>query len=69
MKMALDRFFFAAATACMLASPSFARPAATGIETIRNCDGSSISVRYSGDEHYHYAETSDGILVMYNDEG
>ena len=69
MKMALDRIFVVAAVACMLASPSFARPAAMGIETIRNCDGSSISVRYSGDEHYHYAETSDGILVMYNDEG
>ena len=69
MKMALDRIFVVAAVACMLASPSFARPAATGIEAIRNCDGSSISVRYSGDEHYHYAETSDGILVMYNDEG
>lgn len=67
--MTLDKIFVVAAVACMLASPSFARPAATGIETVRNCDGSSISVRYSGDEHYHNAETSDGILVMYDGEG
>lgn len=56
-------------TACALVSQVNARPAAPGFQTISNKDGSSVSIRHFGDEHYHYAETSDGYLVMGNGDG
>ena len=40
-----------------------------GTRTVRNGDGSSVSIRYFGDEHYHYAETTDGFLVAKDDDG
>lgn len=55
--------------ACTLVSQVNARPAAPGFQTISNKDGSSVSIRHFGDEHYHYAETSDGYLVMGNGDG
>ena len=69
MKTMLDKFFVGVAFAGMLASLSFARPAPPGVETVQNKDGSSVSVRYFGDEHYHYAETSDGYLVAIDSVG
>ena len=48
---------------------AFSRPAEPGTRTVRNGDGSSVSIRYFGDEHYHYAETTDGFLVAKDDDG
>jgi hypothetical protein len=69
MKMVLDKFFVGVAFAGILASLSFARPAPPGVETVQNNNGSSVSVRYFGDEHYHYAETTDGYLVAIDSAG
>lgn len=57
------------AAVCSLVSQVGARPAAPGFQTISNKDGSSVSIRHFGDEHYHYTETSDGMLVMGNGDG
>lgn len=62
-------FVYIVAAACTLVSQVCARPAAPGFQTISNKDGSSVSIRHFGDEHYHYAETSDGYLVMGNGDG
>jgi hypothetical protein len=48
---------------------AFSRPAEPGTRTVRNGDGSSVSIRYFGDEHYNYAETTDGFLVAKDDDG
>ena len=55
--------------ACVMAAQAFAHPAAPSFQTVSNNDGSSVSIRYFGDEHYHYAETSDGYLVMRDSAG
>ena len=52
-----------------LVTQAFARPAAPSFQTLSNKDGSSVTIRYFGDEHYHYAETSDGYLVMLDSAG
>ena len=57
------------AAVCALVIPANARPAAPGFQTVSNKDGSSVSIRHFGDEHYHYAETSDGMLVTGNGDG
>ena len=57
------------AFACVLVSQAFARPAPPGVETVQNSDGSSVSVRYFGDEHYHYMETTDGYLIAVDSVG
>jgi len=62
-------FVYIVAVACTLVSQVSARPAAPGFQTISNKDGSSVSIRHFGDEHYHYAETSDGYLVMGDGDG
>ena len=62
-------FVYIMVAACTLVSQVNARPAAPGFQTISNKDGSSVSIRHFGDEHYHYAETSDGYLVMGNGDG
>lgn len=48
---------------CALAALPFARPASMAVQTVQNKDGSSVSIRHFGDEHYHYTETADGYLV------
>ena len=42
---------------------SFARPAAPFAVKSAQSDGSALDVRMLGDEHYHFAVTSDGLLV------
>ena len=54
---------------CVLVPLAFSRPASSNFQTVSNKDGSSVSVRFFGDEHYHYAETSDGYLVMGDGNG
>ena len=48
---------------CALAALPIARPASMAVQTVQNKDGSSVSIRHFGDEHYHYTETADGYLV------
>lgn len=62
-------FVYMMAAVCTLVSQVSARPAAPGFQTVSNKDGSSVSIRHFGDEHYHYAETSDGFLVTGNGDG
>ena len=57
------------AAVCTLVSQVEARPAAPGFQTISNKDGSSVSVRHFGDEHYFFTETSDGFLVVGDGNG
>ena len=62
-------FIYMVAAVCALVIPANARPAAPGFQTVSNKDGSSVSIRHFGDEHYHYTETSDGMLVTGNGDG
>ena len=55
--------------ACALVTQVSARPAAPDFQTVSNKDGSSVAIRYFGDEHFRYAETSDGYLVTYDSLG
>ena len=57
------------AAVCTLVSQVGARPAAPGFQTVSNKDGSSVSVRHFGDEHYFFTETSDGFLVTGDGNG
>ena len=57
------------AVACTLTSQVFARPASPDFKTVQNSDGSSLTIRHVGDEHYHYAETADGYLVTTDSNG
>ena len=63
------RIYIIVAFAFALASLSYARPAEIGAITVQNKDGSFVSVQEFGDEHYHFVETSDGILVMRDGNG
>ena len=62
-------FIYMVAAVCALVIPANARPAAPGFQTVSNKDGSSVSIRHFGDEHYFYTETSDGFLVTGNGDG
>ena len=61
--------FYMTLAVCALVMQVSARPATASFQTVSNKDGSSVSIRYFGDEHYHYVETSDGYLVMLDSEG
>ena len=62
-------FIYMMAAVCTLVSQVNARPAAPGFQTISNKDGSSVSIRHFGDEHYFFTETSDGFLVVGDGNG
>lgn len=48
-----------------LCSTLFAHPAAPDApKTVKNADGSEVTLQFYGDEHYHYATTQDGYLVV-----
>ena len=51
------------AVLAICAGLAFARPASLTVQTVQNRDGSSVSIRHFGDEHYHFTETTDGYLV------
>ena len=57
------------AAVCTLVSQVNARPATDGFRTVSNKDGSSVSIRHFGDEHYFFTETSDGFLVTGDGNG
>lgn len=61
----LNNIHYRIAISCMLVSTilCFARPANTKIVSVKNADGSELSVRYFGDEHFYYAKTTDGFIV------
>lgn len=44
-------------------------PAAPGLISVRQPDGSRISFRLSGDEHFHYATTADDFLIERDERG
>lgn len=54
---------------CALAALPFARPSSLSVQTVQNRDGSSVSIRHFGDEHFHYTETVDGYLVTGDGDG
>ena len=54
---------------CVWATVAVARPAAPGVTTVKNSDGSSLSFLRFGDEHYHFLETEDGYLVTDDGKG
>ena len=54
---------------CVWATLAVARPAAPGVTTVKNSDGSLLSFLKFGDEHYHFIETEDGYLVTEDGKG
>ena len=58
----LKKSIVVALAAC--AGVVFAHPASMAVRTVQNKDGSSVSIRHFGDEHYHFTETADGHLVV-----
>ncbi len=51
-------------TSLTLAAYSFAVPASNETFFLKQPDGSSIEVRYVGDEHFHVLETADGYILQ-----
>ncbi len=61
-------------TACLgfglCVSSIFAHPAPPNqLKTVKNADGSEVTVQSFGDEHYHYTTTEDGYLVVGDGNG
>ena len=50
--------------ACQIVTGAFAAPALRGIFTVRQPDGTLLSVEQYGDEYHHWTSTSDGTLVI-----
>lgn len=47
----------------------WARPALKGTVSMKQPDGTSVSIRLVGDEYLHYSTTADGYTVVKNDRG
>lgn len=47
----------------------WARPALKGTVSVKQPDGTSVSIRLIGDEYMHYNTTADGYTVVKNDAG
>lgn len=58
-----SNFILMVVVVCAFAVQLFAHPASMAVQTVQNKDGSSVSIRHFGDEHYHYTETTDGYLI------
>lgn len=58
--------FFAVAT---LAATVMAVPARRGTRTVKNSDGTSLTISLAGDETFHYYVTSEGVAVRQNEQG
>jgi len=56
-------------TAILVSQVSFANPANRAAIQMPQPDGSMLSLRLVGDEHYHFNTTNDGYTVMLNDRG
>ena len=61
--------FYIMLVVCAFVTQANARPALPDFRTVSNKDGSTVTIRYLGDEHFLYAETSDGYLVTYDSLG
>ena len=59
----MKKFISTLLLVCVWATVAVARPAAPGVTTVKNSDGSSLSFLKFGDEHYHFLETVDGFLI------
>lgn len=57
------RLTLAATAVALGATVAFAVPAKPGLRTYRNPDGTTISLRLVGDEHFHTYVTADGLTV------
>ncbi len=49
--------------ACFFTTATYAVPAYPGLITVKQKDGSSITIQVHGDEYFHYTTTSDGYFV------
>lgn len=68
--MNLSRFFLLlCALSCLVPALSWAAPANPEPVVYTQKDGSSVTIRHFGDEHYHFAKTMDGILVVGDGKG
>jgi hypothetical protein len=47
----------------------FARPAKPGVVSTKQSDGSTLSIKQFGDEHYHYTTTEDDQLIVKDSSG
>ncbi len=59
---------------CMMLSISMtmtllAVPAKPGIHTVKQSDGTTLSIELHGDEHFHFTTTDDGYLIRQNADG
>lgn len=52
-----------------MVAAAYAVPAKTGLRTVTQPDGSTVTVRVEGDEHYHYYTTENGILLTVDENG
>ena len=59
----------AIATLCLSALSAAAVPARRGPVTVKQPDGTYITVCKTGDEFNHFTTTSDGILLTTNADG
>lgn len=50
--------------ACQMVLAAFAAPALTGVFTVRQPDGTQLSIEQFGDEHLHWTATTDGVFVI-----
>ena len=50
-------------------SGAMARPASPFVKKSVQSDGSTLGIRSLGDEHYHFTETSDGLLIERDSSG
>ena len=53
----------------LASSVVFARPAKPGVITTKQSDGSTLSIKQFGDEHYHYTTTEDDQLIVKDSSG
>lgn len=59
-------------TLCVIflaSSVAFARPAKPGVITTKQSDGSTLSIKQFGDEHYHFTTTEDDQLIVKDSSG
>lgn len=61
--MTIKKLTLTAAALAISATAALAMPAKPGLHTYRNPDGSQITLRLIGDEHFHTYITTDGLTV------
>ena len=54
---------------CLVPALSWAAPANPEPVVYTQKDGSTVTIRHFGDEHYHFTKTMDGILIVGDGKG